>query len=52
MTPVRFAVWLNGKHLFDVEDGTFANAGKIGLWTKADSVTAFDDLRAVSAASE
>lgn len=42
----RFAVWLNGKHLFDVEDGTFPNAGKVGLWTKADSVAAFDDLRA------
>jgi hypothetical protein len=42
----RFAVSLNGKHLFDVEDATFPNAGKVGLWTKADSVTAFDDLRA------
>ena len=26
---------------------TFAN-GKIGLWTKADSITAFDDLEAVA----
>jgi hypothetical protein len=23
---------------------TFAAAGKVGLWTKADSVTRFDDL--------
>jgi hypothetical protein len=44
----RFAVSLNGTHLFDVEDTTFAHPGKVGLWTKADSVTAFDDLRAVS----
>ena len=40
----HFAVWLNGEHLFDVEDETFSGAGKVGLWTKADSVTAFDDF--------
>lgn len=40
----RFAVLLNGTHLFDVEDSTFTAPGKVGLWTKADSVTAFDDL--------
>lgn len=40
----RFAVFLDGVHLFDVEDATFREAGKVGLWTKADSVTAFDDL--------
>ncbi len=40
----HFAVWLNGEHLFDVEDETFSEAGKVGLWTKADSVTAFDDF--------
>jgi hypothetical protein len=25
-------------------DSTFPAGGKVGLWTKADSVTAFDDL--------
>jgi 3-keto-disaccharide hydrolase len=40
----RFKVLFNGKHLFDVEDDTFKNAGKVGLWTKADSVTLFDDF--------
>lgn len=40
----RFAVSLDGRHLFDVEDATFAGPGKVGLWTKADSVTAFDGL--------
>ncbi|MCI0536322.1 MAG: DUF1080 domain-containing protein [Verrucomicrobiales bacterium] len=40
----RFKVLLNGKHLFDVEDKTFADPGKVGLWTKADSVTLFDDF--------
>ena len=43
-----FSVWLNGDPLFDVEDETFANAGKLGLWTKADSVTLFDTLTARS----
>jgi hypothetical protein len=40
----RFSVSFDGNHLFDVEDATFAGAGKVGLWTKADSVTAFADL--------
>lgn len=40
----RFTVSLNGTELFNVEDTTFTGRGKIGLWTKADSVTAFDDL--------
>ncbi|MBA3438823.1 MAG: hypothetical protein H0T92_03015, partial [Pyrinomonadaceae bacterium] len=38
-------VFLNSTKLFEVEDDTFKNAGKVGLWTKADSVTYFDDLR-------
>jgi hypothetical protein len=33
--------------VLDASDATFAR-GKIGLWTKADSVTAFDDLEAVA----
>jgi hypothetical protein len=40
----RFKVFFNGKALFEVEDGTFPDAGQIGLWTKADSVTAFDKV--------
>lgn len=40
----RHSVFLDDKHLFDVDDATFPVAGKIGLWTKADSVTRFDDL--------
>ena len=39
-----FTVYLNGEKLYEVEDSTFADAGKVGLWTKADSVTYFDDL--------
>ena len=40
-----FEAYLNGEKLFDVEDGTFAAGGKVGVWTKADSVTSFDDLK-------
>lgn len=39
-----FEVYLEGRKLFEVEDVTFRGAGKVGLWTKADSVTQFDDL--------
>ena len=40
----RFTVLFNGKELFAAEDSTFKEAGKVGLWTKADSVTLFDDF--------
>jgi hypothetical protein len=40
----RFRVLYNGKQLFEVEDSTFSDAGKVGLWTKADSVTLFDEI--------
>jgi hypothetical protein len=38
----RFRILYNGQQLFEVENATFRDAGKIGLWTKADSVTLFD----------
>jgi hypothetical protein len=40
----HFTVTFNGTSLFDVEDATFADGGMVGLWTKADSVTAFADV--------
>jgi len=40
----RFRVLYNGKQVFEVEDATFGDAGKVGLWTKADSVTLFDEI--------
>lgn len=40
----RFTVSLNGKALYAVTDRTFESAGKVALWTKADSVTRFDRL--------
>lgn len=39
---------LNDRKLFEVENDTFTGAGNIGLWTKADAVTQFDDLSATS----
>jgi hypothetical protein len=40
----RFTASFNGKQMFEVEDSTFTDAGKVGLWTKADSVTVFDEI--------
>jgi hypothetical protein len=38
--------YLNGTVYLDVKDDTFKGAGKIGLWTKADSQTCFAGLEA------
>src|SRR6266480_641306 len=35
--------WLDGKLYLDHHDARF-KSGRVGLWTKADSITAFDDL--------
>src|SRR3954451_16639494 len=40
----RFIASFNGRPMFEVEDSTFTGAGKVGLWTKADSVTLFDEV--------
>jgi hypothetical protein len=42
----RFAVALDGRELFTATDRTFADTGRIGLWTKADSLTHFDAFEA------
>jgi 3-keto-disaccharide hydrolase len=47
-TGPLFEVHFNGTKLYDVEDTTFAQPGNVGLWTKADSVTQFDDLTVVT----
>src|SRR5881397_2262040 len=39
----HFKGWLNGKLLLEHRDTRF-RSGRVGLWTKADSITAFDDL--------
>jgi hypothetical protein len=35
--------WLDGTRHLDHRDARF-KSGRVGLWTKADSITAFDDL--------
>ena len=39
----QIQAWLDGKLYLDHRDPRF-KSGRVGLWTKADSVTAFDDL--------
>jgi hypothetical protein len=43
-----FEVYFNGSKLYEVDDATFSKAGKVGVWTKADSITQFDDLTVVT----
>jgi len=40
----QYAGYLNGKKYFEGRDSTFAGSGGVGLWTKADAVTSFDDF--------
>ncbi|SPE41666.1 conserved exported hypothetical protein [Candidatus Sulfopaludibacter sp. SbA3] len=41
----RFQVFVNHRRILQGQDNTFRGAGKVGLWTVADSVTYFDDFR-------
>jgi hypothetical protein len=47
----HFRVRLNDSLLFEADDRTFRDAGKVGLWTKADSVSYFDDLTVKTSAA-
>src|SRR6478736_7991256 len=40
----HFTVTFNGQQALDWDDETFKDAGKVGVWTKAASVTEFDDF--------
>jgi hypothetical protein len=40
----RFTIAFNDKELFTATDRTFAGAGRVAIWTKADSVTRFDRI--------
>jgi hypothetical protein len=40
----RFTIKYDDKTLYSVTDKTFAGAGRVALWTKADSVTRFDQI--------
>jgi hypothetical protein len=41
----HLTVVFDGKAVIETDDGTFTNPGKVGLWTKADSVSAFNNLK-------
>jgi Domain of Unknown Function (DUF1080) len=42
----RIECYLDGKRLLEATDSALAGPGKVGLWTKADAQTHFDDFRA------
>src|SRR6266446_4561508 len=44
----KIVCYYDGVRKIEATDETFRNAGKIGVWTKADSVTYFDDLKVVA----
>ena len=43
----QIACSLDGTKYLEVKDDTFPKAGKVGLWTKADAQTYFDELKVV-----
>ncbi len=43
-TGRKINVALNGKTYIEFDDAHITGAGAVGVWTKADSVTAFDDF--------
>ena len=45
VTGKQFRGFLDGQQVVEASDDTY-QAGKVGLWTKADSVTCFDDVEA------
>jgi hypothetical protein len=40
----KIRVILDGKQYIEMDDDRFSGAGAVGVWTKADSVTLFDDF--------
>lgn len=40
----KFTVTFDGKKVIEATDDSFSEAGMVGVWTKADSVTLFDDF--------
>jgi hypothetical protein len=48
----KITCYLDDKQYLEVEDTTFEEAGKIGLWTKADAQTSFAELKALELSSD
>ena len=45
MTGSTIQCFYDGEAHLELEDSTFTEAGKVGLWTKADAQTHFDDVK-------
>lgn len=43
----RIRGWLDDRLVIEATDDTFQK-GRVGLWTKADSLSCFDDVRVVA----
>jgi len=48
MVGNKITCYYDGDKKIEATDGTFKDAGKVGLWTKADSVTYFDNLKVIA----
>lgn len=48
MTGDHIECYYDGKKYLDVRDSTFPEAGKIGLWSKSDAQSQFDDLTLIT----
>jgi hypothetical protein len=44
MSGNRIECWLDGKRLIEAQDDTFPEAGGVGLWSKADAQSHFDNF--------
>ncbi|HEX3135216.1 MAG TPA: family 16 glycoside hydrolase, partial [Planctomycetota bacterium] len=44
----HLTVFFNGKKVIEKQDGTLPGAGRVGLWTKAEAVSQFDDFKAAA----
>jgi len=42
----RMTGFLDGKKMWEIKDDTYQKAGKVGLWSKADAQTHFDEFKA------
>ena len=45
MVGDQIECFLDGKKHLEAKDDTFTKAGQVGLWTKADAQTSFDDFK-------
>lgn len=48
MIGTKITCYLDGKKLLEASDDTFKDVGLVGVWTKADAATSFDNLIAAS----